>query len=994
MSRLCHTSRFILGALALMCAVVLVNSSEASAAGDVWYVDEDALGGGTGTSWVSPFTDLQVALAAASSGDEIWVAEGEYTPGTSRSDTFTVPSGLTILGGFQNGDTIFDRDPMANETTLLGEIGVPADVADNSYNIITIDNSVTTATVDGFTIRGAHADGSGDQLGGGGIRIEGGDITLANLVLSENYALVEGSAVLVTGTAGASATMTDSSVTDNVGSSIVHVQVGESLELRRVEFIDNTGTFTDNGSISYTSPSRAVSANGTLTMVDSQVIGQRGLTIFQGSGALSIAGATATIVNTQIIDNIGGPGAGIRADARGGPFGADTNLTLTNVVIANNHAQATAGGGIHSSGSNNGVDEWTVDITADNVTMADNHSNFCCPANVGSELYFDAALNIAGTDTLVNATFDNSIVWNTHESTPGVPNSLYDTTPLPATWRNSIVVQSGGSGGGWNSDVGVDGGGNLEEDPLFVDAIFGIGQRDVDHRLKSGSPAISAGDNALLPSDVGDMDEDTDVSEIIPFDLDGAARIQGFSSDVGAFERGSVFDGLAVLGEPCVVYDSKSATDTQLDGRILGDEVRTVQVSGLLTGQGGVSSCVPDGASAAIFRISSIDPITEGNLLMTPEGVPSTGEAGVVNYGDMNGLDNANTVTIPLSGGGAVDIEANTGPAGAVQTTDVRLVVIGYYSRDVDPDLKFFSVNPCAVVDSRVNQGAGNAFNGPNDDGFWPVGSAFPDIDVVGTFDPDQGGGNGLTGCGVPTGADHVMLNVVAVNATGGSGHLSVAPGGTNPVDEATTPFAVLAPKMNNGATTIVPLNGGQTIALDVDGVAASTMIRVEVLGYFDDDVAGLDYTAVTPCAVFDSRTNQGADGTFAGERKHGPAHTTVYEVTGSDISIDQGGVVEDPPASGSGSCGVPNGASAVLINLEGVNALIEGNFWVSAAGTTTTGGVLNFNNVLPKMNNANTVVVPISPEGELALEVNAGSFTTPGTSVAHARGVIFGYYS
>ena len=60
-------------------------------------------------------------------------------------------------------------------------------------------------------------------------------------------------------------------------------------------------------------------------------------------------------------------------------------------------------------------------------------------------------------------------------------------------------------------------------------------------------------------------------------------------------------------------------------------------------------------------------------------------------------------------------------------------------------------------------------------------------------------------------------------------------------------------------------LNGGQTIALDIDGNAlASTMIRVEILGYYDQDVAGLDFVDVTPCAVFDTRSNKGATGGFA----------------------------------------------------------------------------------------------------------------------------------
>jgi len=223
------------------------------------------------------------------------------------------------------------------------------------------------------------------------------------------------------------------------------------------------------------------------------------------------------------------------------------------------------------------------------------------------------------------------------------------------------------------------------------------------------------------------------------------------------------------------------------------------------------------------------------------------------------------------------------------------------------------------------------------------------------------------------------MVNVVAVNMVGGSGHLSVGTGGSDPINEATTPFAVLTPKMNNGATTIVNLNGGQTIALDIDGNAlASTMIRVEILGYYDQDVAGLDFVDVTPCAVFDTRSNKGATGGFAGERLNGLANTTTYQIAGRSVPVGQGGIVDT--GGGTGTCGVPDGASAVLINLEAVNAVREGNFWVSATGTTTTGGVLNFNNVTPKMNNANAVVVPLSTAGQLDLEVNAGTFTATTT--------------
>ena len=136
-----------------------------------------------------------------------------------------------------------------------------------------------------------------------------------------------------------------------------------------------------------------------------------------------------------------------------------------------------------------------------------------------------------------------------------------------------------------------------------------------------------------------------------------------------------------MLSGPCVVYDSDGAGELPF----VGGETRTVQVTGALTGQGGAANCIPSGASSVVFTISSIDPLTEGNLLLTPAGVAATGSAGVVNYGAVNGLNNANTVTVPVSAAGAVDIGANAGPAGAVPTTDVRLVAVGYYTPGCGP---------------------------------------------------------------------------------------------------------------------------------------------------------------------------------------------------------------------------------------------------------------------------------------------------------------------
>src|SRR5262249_52355679 len=51
----------------------------------VWFVNGAAGGRNSGLSWAAAFRDLQSALAAAVSGDEIWVAAGTYKP-TATAD--------------------------------------------------------------------------------------------------------------------------------------------------------------------------------------------------------------------------------------------------------------------------------------------------------------------------------------------------------------------------------------------------------------------------------------------------------------------------------------------------------------------------------------------------------------------------------------------------------------------------------------------------------------------------------------------------------------------------------------------------------------------------------------------------------------------------------------------------------------------------------------------------------------------------------------------
>ena len=118
------------------------------------YVDIDANGANNGTSWANAYEDLQDALAAASAGDEIWVAEGIYKPtsGINQLVSFEIPDDIDLLGGFSGNETTSgQRDWNAHVTTLSGNIGNQSLDTDNSRILISKAGSISSR-IDGFTL--------------------------------------------------------------------------------------------------------------------------------------------------------------------------------------------------------------------------------------------------------------------------------------------------------------------------------------------------------------------------------------------------------------------------------------------------------------------------------------------------------------------------------------------------------------------------------------------------------------------------------------------------------------------------------------------------------------------------------------------------------------------------------------------------------------------------------------------------------------------------
>ena len=183
-------------------ALILVYAAATAAASAATTLCVKPVPSGTGC-WATAFTDLQAALAAASSGDEIWVAAATYKP-TATSDrtiSFAMKNGVAVYGGFDGTETMrSERDPAVNVTILSGDIGTPSVSNDNSFHVITAGATVTlSGVIDGFTVTSGQADGNpaSNQDRGGALWVNGGSPKLVGVTFSANYAAFRGGAVRV-----------------------------------------------------------------------------------------------------------------------------------------------------------------------------------------------------------------------------------------------------------------------------------------------------------------------------------------------------------------------------------------------------------------------------------------------------------------------------------------------------------------------------------------------------------------------------------------------------------------------------------------------------------------------------------------------------------------------------------------------------------------------------------------------------------------------------
>ncbi len=460
-----------------------------------------ALGGGSFFAFPDGFDDFQEAVEFAQTGDTLAVRSSV----TASVGIINPTKDIAFLGGWSADYET--RSPVSQPSTLQG----------TGFQPLVVFNAagITSACIfDGFRLEnGGGAPGYFPDLGtyGGAMSVSVGQPTLRNLVFADcdlsDEDLSGGGGLFI---AGVDLTV-ENCVFDN--NKAVHGG-GLGVYDATVELIDCD--FTVNAATHPLSPNRR---GGAIHLRDANLVAD-GLLIVantaddEGGGIYLSAGHALDLNDVNVVLNIAG--------STGGAIHTEGAATISDAIFTNN--ESTDGG---SSLFNRG------DLTVTAAAFSGN-GDVAAP-NFGGSLYSDigsqiavrscsfqgeeaaiqgAALYASGAsgefvnntvEDITNAFLGSALAMNNSDidvrnnqftNCVGGPPVFGNGAPLPTASYNNFFG-NGGSGDyhGFSSTIG-----DTHEDPLYADAPGG------DLRLALDSPALDAGDPAVLDPDGGRSD--------------------------------------------------------------------------------------------------------------------------------------------------------------------------------------------------------------------------------------------------------------------------------------------------------------------------------------------------------------------------------------------------------------------------------------------------------------------------------------------------------
>jgi len=289
------------------------------------YVEDDASPGGNGQTWATAHKYLQDALAHANSDpnvDEIWVAEGTYKPGTVRTDTFQLITGVALYGGYAGygAPNPNERNIKLYETVLSGDIGVIDDPFDNSYHVVTGSGTDPNAILDGFTITAGNANGGGNKDNGGGMYNDQGSPTVTGCTFSGNSANSGGGMYNYNSNSTISGCTFSGNSSNSSGGGMENWY--SSLTVSSCTFSDNSSALSYGGGINNMQDTSLILTNCTFSGNSASN---------HGGGMHNGSNSSSSVTNCTFSGNSGGFGGGLS-------IGGSSIMTMTNSIIWDNSA--------------------------------------------------------------------------------------------------------------------------------------------------------------------------------------------------------------------------------------------------------------------------------------------------------------------------------------------------------------------------------------------------------------------------------------------------------------------------------------------------------------------------------------------------------------------------------------------------------------------------------------------------------------------------------
>lgn len=452
----------------LLCFVSLESNARS-----VVFVDKSATGNNTGDSWQNAINHLQDAIECSKPGDEIWIADGIYYPNdgvvgepTSAERNFAIfKSRLCLRGGFAG----YETEPSARQFGGVGTI-LSGDLGMD--DVLDLDGVLAK---DRDSRRGSNALY--------GLRVERvSDLILDGIVFT-----------------GASSVLS----LDAVAAKIVNCRfhpAGASYGLVcwgecdvSVEGCQFTGECTNLFSIS--SSGRADIRDSSFSSTNYG----RGINTFTQN---------LTVDRCYFLGCRSLVGAAVK-------FSEGGEGTFSNCLFAGNYA---AGSGSVCFFEDDGRPVFRNCSFVSNLSGASTDPDGLRKGGVFYGRDRDSPV----------LTVENSIIWD-NQDLGTLRHPVFNGDPEQIIFKNCIIQDSQGWGGDPFLSEFMDGGGNLDADPLFVSPIGEptsepVSLEGLDAKLSSGSPAI----NRLDDIDVGIAD------------LDRRRRVQNGFLDLGAFEFGTI----------------------------------------------------------------------------------------------------------------------------------------------------------------------------------------------------------------------------------------------------------------------------------------------------------------------------------------------------------------------------------------------------------------------------------------------------------------------